>query len=165
MTRTEPVRGVAGPRAVALAILAVGVLLLVGALQIPTAGTYQAVGPQVFPLIVAVAVCVLGVLNTARAFFRPDPHQVEEAREEARATHWPTVGLLAAALVLYGVLLDPLGYWPATASLVVAVARILGSRSVVRDVVVGLMLPGTAYLAFTHLLGISLPAGLLSGII
>jgi putative tricarboxylic transport membrane protein len=111
-----------------------------------------------------VAVCVLGVLNTARAFLRPDPAQIQEAREEARATHWPTVGLLAAVLVLYGVLLDPLGYWPATAALVVAVARILGSRSVVRDIVVGMVLSGSAYLAFTQLLGISLPAGLLSGI-
>ena len=42
----------------------------------------------------------------------------------------------------------------------IAIARLLGSRSIVRDVLVGLVLGFGLYTAFTQYLGVSLPAGL-----
>jgi putative tricarboxylic transport membrane protein len=42
----------------------------------------------------------------------------------------------------------------------VAVARVLGSRSLIRDAVVGLVLALAVYVLFDRLLGISLPPGI-----
>ena len=45
-----------------------------------------------------------------------------------------------AALLAYAFLLEPIGYPLATAAVFVAIARLLGSRAIVRDVIVGLVL-------------------------
>jgi putative tricarboxylic transport membrane protein len=47
----------------------------------------------------------------------------------------------------------------ATAALLPAGARILGSRHLLRDVLVGLGLALVVYLGFTQVLGVRLPAG------
>ena len=53
-----------------------------------------------------------------------------------------------------------MGYPLATAVVFVVLARILGSRALVRDVVAGLVLGFGLFTAFTQYLGVSLPAGL-----
>ena len=67
---------------------------------------------------------------------------------------------IMAALLAYAFLLEPIGYPLATAAVFVTIARVLGSRSIVRDVLVGLVLGFGLYTAFTQYLGVSLPAGL-----
>ena len=58
-------------------------------------------------------------------------------------------------MVAYALLLEPLGYILATALFFVPVARLLGSRSLVRDVVIGLVLGVGLFTAFTQFLGVS----------
>ena len=65
-----------------------------------------------------------------------------------------------AALLAYAFLLEPIGYPLATAAVFVALARILGSHALVRDVLAGLVLGFGLFTAFTQYLGVSLPAGL-----
>ena len=48
-------------------------------------------------------------------------------------------------------LLVPAGYWQATTLFFVAVARVLGSRRLVRDVLVGLVLALATYFLFDRL--------------
>ena len=74
-------------------------------------------------------------------------------------THWPTPGLLLALLVGYVVLLTALGYALATTIFVWLVAWLLGSKSPVRDVIVGLALGVVAGYAFGHWLNVQLPTG------
>ena len=84
----------------------------------------------------------------------------ERSAEEDDATHWATPGLILAALLVYAFALEPVGYPLATAVVFVVLARILGSRALVRDVVAGLVLGFGLFTAFTQYLGVSLPAGL-----
>ena len=65
-----------------------------------------------------------------------------------------------AVLLAYAFLLEPIGYPLATTAVFVAIARLLGSRAIVRDVIVGLVLGFGLFTAFTQYLGVSLPAGL-----
>jgi putative tricarboxylic transport membrane protein len=75
--------------------------------------------------------------------------------------------MLAAALLGYALVLKytVVGYVIATAVFFVVAARLLSTRRVrdviVRDLVVAVALSLGIYLAFTRLLGISLPAGVL----
>ena len=84
----------------------------------------------------------------------------ERSAEEDAVTHWATPALLVVAMVAYALLMEPLGYILSTALFFLPVARLLGSRSLVRDVIVGLVLAVGLFTAFTQYLGVSLPAGL-----
>ena len=84
----------------------------------------------------------------------------ERSAEEDDATHWATPGLIMVALLAYAFLLEPVGYPLATAAVFVALARILGSHALVRDVLAGLVLGFGLFTAFTQYLGVSLPGGL-----
>jgi putative tricarboxylic transport membrane protein len=95
----------------------------------------------------------------------PDNELAEQAATEERATHWPTVLLIMAVLVIYVFALGPLGYPLATALFFPVTARILGSRYLRRDLLTGLLLGFFIYFTFTSFLGVRLPAGVLAGIL
>lgn len=162
---------VLGPRLAALAILALGVVLIVSAFGIARGGGYSVIGPATIPLVVAAGLLVLGAILLLRTTLLPDTDLGAMAAEEERATHWPTVGLTALALVGYALALDGvdlgpielpgLGYIVATGLFLPLTARILGSRSPIRDLVVGFAIAIVIYVGFTEYLGVRLPAGIL----
>ncbi|MFI7227662.1 tripartite tricarboxylate transporter TctB family protein [Nonomuraea angiospora] len=172
-------------RIVSLGFLAAAVVVLAQAFAIPQGEGYQAVGPRAFPLLVGVGLAVVSIVGVVQAF-RPGTRE-PDATPPAPATagtvdvgigvgvglsadggggeasekpHWPSVLLLIGSLAAYALLLVPAGYWQATTAFFVAVARVLGSRRLVRDVLVGLALALATYFLFDRLLGISLPPGL-----
>jgi putative tricarboxylic transport membrane protein len=157
----QPRRSYLGPRLIAVALLAFGLFALYASFQIRQAGGYAPVGPRFFPLFVAAGLLALGALLLLRATALPDEQLGTQAAAEEASTHWPTVGLTAAALLIYALALGTLGYLLATSIFFPAVARILGSRRLMRDIIAGLVLSVAIYFGFTRLLGVRLPAGLL----
>jgi putative tricarboxylic transport membrane protein len=71
------------------------------------------------------------------------------------------LGVLALALATDLLLIDSAGFVIASTLLFALVARGFGSRRPARDATVGLALAALVYAAFTHGLGIALPAGVL----
>jgi putative tricarboxylic transport membrane protein len=149
-----------GPRLAGVFLLAASVAILLGVFAIPGRGGYSTSGPRFVPLLVAIGLIGLSALYLVRTFVRPDVALAERSAEEDDATHWATPGLIMVALLAYAFLLEPVGYPLATALVFIVIARLLGSHSVVRDVIVGLVLGFGLYTAFTQYLGVSLPAGL-----
>ncbi|MEV6127973.1 tripartite tricarboxylate transporter TctB family protein [Streptomyces violaceusniger] len=149
-----------GPRVAALLFLAAGVAVLGWAFAIPEGAIDQDVGPRAFPLLVGVGLCVAASVAVVQAFRGSDPVQAEQAREEARLTEWRPVAALLALLVGYLFALAPCGYWQSTAVLFALVARVLGSRRLLRDALIGLVLALAVYFLFDRLLGIHLPPGI-----
>ena len=150
----------AGPRLAGLFLLAASAAILIGVTAIPGRGGYGTSGPRFVPLIVAGGLILLSALYLLRTWWRPDVTLAERSAEEDDATHWTTPGLIMVALLAYAFLLEPVGYPLATAAVFIAIARLLGSRSIIRDVLVGLVLGFGLFTAFTQYLGVSLPAGL-----
>ncbi|MFD7503469.1 tripartite tricarboxylate transporter TctB family protein [Streptomyces sp. NPDC059850] len=150
-----------GPRVAALLFLAAGVVVVGWAFAIPARATEQDVGPRAFPLLVGVGLCVAAAFSTVQAFRGADREQADQAREEARITEWRPVATLLALLVGYLFALAPCGYWQSTAVLFTLVARVLGSRKLLRDAAVGLVLALAVYVLFDRLLGIHLPPGII----
>ncbi|AQW50802.1 tripartite tricarboxylate transporter TctB family protein [Streptomyces violaceusniger] len=149
-----------GPRVAALLFLAAGVAVLGWAFAIPEGAIDQDVGPRAFPLLVGVGLCVAASVAVVQAFRGSDPVQAEQAREEARLTEWRPVAALLALLVGYLFALAPCGYWQSTAVLFALVARVLGSRRLLHDALIGLVLALAVYFLFDRLLGIHLPPGI-----
>ncbi|MBI0376157.1 tripartite tricarboxylate transporter TctB family protein [Streptomyces albiflaviniger] len=148
------------PRIAALLFLAAGVAVLGWAFAIPEGAIDQDVGPRAFPLLVGVGLCVAASVAVVQAFRGSDPALTEQAREEARLTEWRPVAALLALLVGYLFALAPCGYWQSTAVLFALVARVLGSRRILRDALIGLVLALAVYFLFDRLLGIHLPPGI-----
>jgi putative tricarboxylic transport membrane protein len=153
-------RSFAGPRLAGLILLAASVAILLGVFAIPGRGGYSTSGPRFVPLIVAAGLIALSAAFLARTFVRPDMELAERSAEEDAATHWATPALLLVAMIAYAQLLEPLGYILATTLFFAPVARVLGSRSLLRDAIIGLVLGVGLFTAFTQYLGVSLPAGL-----
>jgi putative tricarboxylic transport membrane protein len=160
-----------GPRIVAGVLIAGGAILVVQALGIAQSGGYRVIGPETFALVVAVGILVLGVIAALRTTVVPDLDLAERAAEQEAATHWPTIGLLAGLLVVYAVALDGadigpielpgLGYIVATSLFLPVAARVLGSRHLVRDLAIAVVLAIVVFFGFTEFLGVRLPAGIL----
>ena len=162
-------RSLFGPRIVAGVLLALGVLLIVSALGVARGGGYSVVGPATFPLAIAIGLLVLGAIFAVRTTILPDDDLAESTAEEETATHWPTAGLALVMLVIYGLALDGftlgpvnvpgLGYVVATGIFLPATARVLGSRSLIRDLIIGFAVAIVLYVGFTEYLGVRLPPG------
>jgi putative tricarboxylic transport membrane protein len=158
-------RATVGLRIFAVAVCALGGLALFESTRIRSAAGFSPFGPTVMVIAVGVLMLVLGLVFLVRLGVRPDRQLIAHVRDEERATHWPTTGLLAGVLAVYALALGLVGYIVATGLLVPVGARVLGSRQLKRDAVVGVVLAVTVYLTFTGLLGVRLPAGLLEPVL
>ncbi len=153
-------RSFAGPRVAGAVLLAASVAILIAVFAIRGRDGWAVSGPRFVPLIVAIGLIALSLAFLARTFVRPDVELAERSAEEDAATHWATPAALLGGMIAYALVMEPVGYPLSTLLFFVPVARLLGSRSLVRDVVIGLVLGFGLFTAFTQFLGVSLPAGL-----
>jgi putative tricarboxylic transport membrane protein len=154
-----------GQYVLAAALALVGVWTIIDARGL-TVGFGDPVGPRVFPYVVGAAMLVLAVL-LAVATARGDVPEGEEGEDIDLTTRpdWLTVGKLVGILVLNMLLVDVLG-WAITGALLFAgCAWALGSRTLLRDLVVGVVLSlGTWYFFYVGL-DVPLSPGILDGVL
>jgi putative tricarboxylic transport membrane protein len=149
----------------AAALALVGIYTLVDARGLAV-GFGDPVGPRVFPYVVGGAMIVLAVL-LAVATARGDVAEGEEGEDIDLTTpiDWLTVGKLIGILVLNLLLVNILG-WAITGALLFAgCAWALGSRTLMRDVIVGAVLSVSSWYFFYAGLGVPLTPGILDGIL
>jgi len=146
-----------GPRVAGGVLVAVGVALLVNAIQAAAEDGVTLGGPRLAPLIVSGAWVALATTYWVTQLVAPSGERIVVR----------TPALVMAALIGYALVLKytVIGYIIATAVFFFVTARLLSMRRlrevVVRDAIVAVALSVAIYLAFTRLLGISLPAGVL----
>jgi putative tricarboxylic transport membrane protein len=152
---------------VCVVLVAVGGYLIYDALTL--AGGFakvDPVGPKFFPIAIGTGLVVLAVI-LAVAIPRGSRGEADagEDVDPNAPSDWRTVGLLVALFVATMLLVEPLG-WPITGTVLFAgAATILGSRHYIRNLAIGVVLGVGSFYAFYSGLGISLPAGILDGIV
>jgi putative tricarboxylic transport membrane protein len=148
-----------------------GLLVVVGAYTLYDATTLKVgfgdpVGPRLFPYVIGTVTIALGgllVLATLRGDV-PEAEGGEDVDLQQKAD-WLTVGKLGGVLLLTALTVSFLGWAISGAILFVGAAWSLGSRTLVRDVIVGLVLSVSSWYAFHEGLGVILPAGILDGVL
>jgi putative tricarboxylic transport membrane protein len=152
---------------VALFLGALGLLVIVSALLLPESRIARGpVGPGVVPvvvgalLVITAAFLAVDVLRGGRG----EPEGGEDIELTGRSD-WKTVAMLAAAFLANAVLIEPLGWVFSGAILFWGAAFALGSRHYVRDAVIAFALSFGSWYLFQLGLGITMPPGILDGIL
>jgi putative tricarboxylic transport membrane protein len=151
---------------VALLLLVLGAWAVADALRLHEAQTRGPIHAKTIPLTVG-ALLVLTAVLLAIDVLRGGRGE-QEAGEDVDLGHgsdWKTLGLLTASFVANILLIDRLG-WPVSgAVLFFGTSFALGSRHLIRNAIISIVLSvGTWYL-FNLALGIALPVGILKGIL
>ncbi|KRF29427.1 tripartite tricarboxylate transporter TctB family protein [Nocardioides sp. Soil805] len=163
--RTEPVEVDRAQYGLAAVLALVGLWTIIDARGL-NVGFGDPIGPRVFPYVVGASMIVLAVL-LAVATARGDVAQGEEGEDVdlTSPADWVTVGKLAGILVLNVLLVNVLG-WAVTGGLLFAgCAWALGSRTLVRDLVVGVVMAAATWYFFYVGLDVPLAPGILDGVL
>jgi putative tricarboxylic transport membrane protein len=147
-------------------VISLGVLLLgcgatYVAYQLPEAGGYARIGPNVMPKVVAGSLILMGIWLLAeivtggwRSPVPDDPAERGEHGFDRRAFVWVSAGLAAQMLLIHQA-----GFVVAGIALFVLVARGFGSRRLLRDLLIGSALTLLVFLFFVKFLNVGLPPG------
>ncbi|MEU4409588.1 tripartite tricarboxylate transporter TctB family protein [Streptosporangium sp. NPDC023963] len=150
----------------AVPVLALGAFVIAGTADVTAAGSALGLGPRFFPALVGGAMLLIGlfyVVDVLRGG-HGDPEEAEDADSGARAD-WRTVALVSVIFLAFAGLLDLLGWVIAGALLFFGLSVTLGAAHRLRAGVIAIVLSTLTYLVFVRGLGVTLPAGLLSGVI
>ncbi|MBM4259876.1 MAG: tripartite tricarboxylate transporter TctB family protein [Deltaproteobacteria bacterium] len=150
-----------------IATLGLGIATAIGTAQLPSAGGYAKIGPNVAPAVIAGGLILLGCWLLYEALYggwrnavADDPAVRGEHAFQASAFLWVTAGI-----VLQIVLIHSAGFLLAQAALFACVARGFGSKKLPRDFAIGLVLGLAVFLFFVKFLNVNLPAGWLKPIL
>lgn len=177
-----------------LLLVVAGTILLVGALNMEVLGE-QRPGPQFFPIGISVMLYISAAaifFFTVRTPTLPDgkPHpgrgnfsatmlkDLAGAHEErvqryfskysdkwTTYSDWKTVGILIAAMAVFILILNPVGWIFSATMLFFVVVRALGSKNTWVDLGIALLFASVIQLAFNEGLGLPLPPGFLEGLL
>lgn len=157
-------RAPGGQLAVAAGVVAIGALVLGGSFFLPAGGGYAQVGPAVVPRVVGVVLLILGGFLIREALtggFR----DVDEEAEKKLPMDWVAFGWVAGGVIAYGLLVETAGFIISSTILFVMVARGFNSRRWGLNAGVGVALAFVIFAIFNYGLGLSLPAGVLKGVL
>lgn len=124
------------------------------------------VGPRLFPYVIGGMTVVLGLLLVVATLRGDVP--AAEGGEDVDLRHpadWGTVLSLLGVLLFTALTISFLGWAVSGALLFIGAARTLGSRTLARDVIVGVVLSVSSWYFFHEGLGVILPAGILDGVL
>ncbi|GGZ46424.1 tripartite tricarboxylate transporter TctB family protein [Streptomyces subrutilus] len=145
----------------------VGGLVIVDAAGIAhSTSSADPIGPRTVPVLLGALLLVIALAYTvdvARGG-RAEPEAGEDV-DPTSPVDWRTVLLLTGAFVVNAVLIEPLGWVISGTLLFWGTAFALGNRHYLRNLVIAVALSLATFYAFAIGLGVSLPAGVLRGIL
>jgi putative tricarboxylic transport membrane protein len=143
----------AGEAVLSLGVLALGAFVAVETLLIEVAPSQAAVGPRLFPWLVATGLIVVGLALLREAIGGHIAH------ERGWELDWRAVGLVAAGLLLQMLIFESLGWIIAATILFSMTAFAFGNRRLVLGAAIGVFLTSLTFVLFNYGLGLTLPIG------
>lgn len=155
-----------GEWAIAVALLVLGVVVLLDGLRQPVSTSASGVGAGFVPTIVgAVLIALAAALCVQIARGSVGEPETAEGDVDVRHTKWVPLAVCVAAVLVFIVAVEPVGYLIVSAVCFWMTAWAMGARSHMRSAIIAVVLSVVVYFSFTRLLDISLPAGLFEGVL
>lgn len=142
-----------GELAVGAAIAVAGFVLGASTYALPEGTGVTAVGPKLFPALIAAGLSIVGLLLVREAWaggFRNLPV------EERDPLDWAALAWISGGVLVHMALIGSVGFILASTLLFMAVARGFGSARWLRDGLIGLAMAAVLYAIFTYALGLGL---------
>jgi putative tricarboxylic transport membrane protein len=140
-------------------LLAVALVWIVLVYQTIAPGEGAAAGPRAFPLFFGIALAWMALLLLVQSFLAPAGED-EANIQVARPGELSSVVATIASLILFGLILEPLGFIPSTIIVVAAMmVFVLRIRAPLKIAAMSVGLALGCYLVFGKLLGTYLPPG------
>lgn len=149
----------------ALVVLALGVFVIAGTLDVSAAASRLGPGPRFFPVLVGGAMVVIGlfyVLDVLRGG-HGDPEESEDVDAAAPTDHRGVL-LVSGIFLAFAALLDLLGWIIGASLLFFGLSVALGAEHKTRAAVVAVVVGVLTYVLFVKGLGVRLPDGPLAGV-
>ncbi len=137
--------------------LVIGILYLIGSLLLPI-GTSAAPQGGLFPLLVAILLVALSVALIA-GFGKGAPAAEESIEAFPLGQDRRRVLAVSSALVLYSILLKPVGYLVSTVVLMGLIVHLLGLRGWPKVALTAVLTGVLSYYLFAVILEVPLPRG------
>ncbi len=148
---------------VAVGVIAMGIVILIETRDIRVPKAFSSVGPRVVPMVIGWGLVGVGAwytIDVVRGRTAAPSGDSEDA-DPTLPADWAVLGGLAAALAVYAVLMEWAGFVIASAVLFAMASFSMGSRKVLRDAAIGVVVSLAVFFVFSEWLGIRLPEGLL----
>ncbi|AZD15122.1 putative tricarboxylic transport membrane protein [Pseudomonas sp. NFPP07] len=145
--------------AIGLGLIAISLVLVIGALRFPPEMGFVILGAHVYPSAVAAFLGAVGLLLSYQACTGGFRELAVHDDETAQALPGGRLGVawVTAGLVALAVLIDLIGFVLAAGLLFACSARGFGSRRPLRDLAIGIALTLPIYWLFNAGLGVALP--------
>lgn len=149
-------------RVTGLVSLVLGVIYFFATKNLPESAVSDPIGPRAFPYIISAGMVVVGLILTLKR---------EDVTEKNRAVIFNLstekelmldVGYTCVAGIIFGLILEPLGYLIATFLFMTAMMFVANGRRIAYNISIGLAFSLVTYGLFFGLLEVSLPRGILT---
>ena len=160
MTARSPIHP--GELLISLGLIALGSFVAYETGSIAETQGYAQIGPRLFPYIIGAGLTLCGAVLAWHAL-SGGWRSVPLDQEGHDAPDWISFGIVSVGIILHMVIIGWAGFIIASTLLFVLVARGFGSRRLVRDAVIAVVLSVVVFFIFTQALGLSLPKGPFGG--
>ena len=152
---------------VAVCSILIALFLIHNEYNMPTTMIRQIIGPSFMPIAILVALIfsALLILFTSLRTNRKPEGTVSAAAElpaETSAGQYKVMAMLVLGLLVYAVILIPVGFIISTIILILWQAQIFERGKWIRNLVVSIVFSVLVYYLFAHILEVMLPTGILS---
>ena len=147
-----------------LIALILGGIYLATAMQLPDVKAGDAIGPRLFPVIVACAVMLAGaaLCFNDKLSAKKEPvnwHFVQDAGV------WIKIAVTMILGIVYGMVLDSWGYMLATFAFMLCATLMINKGRFVQNILIAVIFPAVTYGAFAIALQLSLPRGIIENML
>jgi putative tricarboxylic transport membrane protein len=147
-------------RIIGAAALLLAAVYLYATAQIPTLEIGDPLGPKAFPILLGIVLIIAAIVLFIETL-KADGVSAEAAPAESRRHLWLIGGVTAWTAVYFG-LFDRAGYLVATVVYLLTMMAVFNRGKWVANVLTTVLWAVGSYVLFVKILGVSLPAGLLS---
>ena len=151
-----------GELLISLGLVALGSFVVYETQTIAETQGYAQIGPRLFPYIIGCGLTVCGAVLAWQSLFG-GWRNVPLDQEGHDRPDWMAFAIISAGVILHMAIIGWAGFIIASIILFVMVARGFGSRRIVRDALIALVLATVVFFIFTLALGLNLPKGPFGG--
>lgn len=149
---------------IAAGVIAIGIIILVETQQIRVVRAMSQVSPRAIPQIVGTGLVLAGLWYAWDIWRKPNVLTAGEDDEDVdidAPTNWGILFWISVGLLVFAVLIRPAGFIIASAILFTVSSTAMGSRKIILNAVIGLVLGAIVFFVFDGWLGVRLPDGIL----